>query len=230
MAIRRTTWTIAGIGCVACIGVGLAHAADAKPERPLSQVGRYVPHPLAGGGYAAMDTTNGQLWFLSGNRWSKMGAPIAEASASVKDNVNEGLRWLMEQAEKQDPNFKIQPKPDKDAAVRPGASERGWELIGLKLEPLATNQLPSQSRRQGGLLVTAVRPEGPAARQSIRRGDILVGLHTWPTVSAEDVAKVLNRRDLADLQPMKFYILRGGETLYGHLAASLPSQDAPQEK
>ena len=55
MSIRRTTWAIAAIVCIDCIGVSLAHAAEAKPERPLSQVGRYVPHPLAGGGYAAMD-------------------------------------------------------------------------------------------------------------------------------------------------------------------------------
>jgi hypothetical protein len=33
----------------------------------------------------------------------------------------------------------------------------------------------------------------------------------WPTTSLKDVAEILSRDDLADLNPLKFYIVRGGE-------------------
>ena len=69
----------------------------------------------------------------------------------------------------------------------------------------------------------AVRPDGPAAQQGIRRGDILVGMHKWETVSMENVAFILNSDEFAKAQPAKFYILRGSETLYGHLRVSVVS-------
>ena len=69
--------------------------------------------------------------------------------------------------------------------------------------------------------VVAVRPDSPAARQGIRRGDVLVGLHIWETISLENVAYVLNRPDFADLEPVKFFILRNNESKFGHLTVSL---------
>ena len=74
---------------------------------------------------------------------------------------------------------------------------------------------------QGGLNVQSVRPDSPAARQGIRRGDILVGMHIWETVSLENVAYVLNRPDFAELEPLKFYILRNNEPLFGHLNVTI---------
>ena len=58
-------------------------------------------------------------------------------------------------------------------------------------------------------------------------GDILVGMHVWETVSMENVNYILNRTDFADIEPLKFYILRTNpngntyETLYGHLPVSM---------
>jgi serine protease Do len=72
----------------------------------------------------------------------------------------------------------------------------------------------------GGLAVMAVRAESPAAKQGIRRGDVLVGMHVWETIKLDDVSYVLNRADFAKFDPLKFYILRGKETLYGHLVVS----------
>jgi serine protease Do len=65
--------------------------------------------------------------------------------------------------------------------------------------------------------VLAVRSDGPAARQGIRTGDVLVGMHVWETISGDNVLYVLNRADQEDLQPLKFFVLRGDETLYGFL-------------
>lgn len=96
-----------------------------------------------------------------------------------------------------------------------------WELLGFKLQPVPSRQFQQRrSRYRGGLTVTDVRSESPAARQGIRRGDILVGMHVWETVSLDNVEYILGRRDFQKLEPLKFYILRGNETLFGHLTVS----------
>jgi serine protease Do len=108
------------------------------------------------------------------------------------------------------------------AKVRTAPADQTWEQLGLKLEPVASKQFRQvQSRYHGGLLVQSVKPDSPAARQGIRRGDILVGMHIWETVSLENVAYILNRPDFADLEPLKFYILRNNEPLFGHLSVSM---------
>jgi serine protease Do len=96
-----------------------------------------------------------------------------------------------------------------------------WGLLGLKLKPIPSKQFQQyRSRYRGGLTVLEVRPDGPAAKQGIRRGDVLVGMHVWETISLNDVNYVLNRDDFPDLDPLKFYILRDNETLFGHMTVS----------
>ena len=97
-----------------------------------------------------------------------------------------------------------------------------WDVLGMKLSPLPASQFKqTNSRYRGGLSVTSVRPDSPAAKQGIRRGDVLVGMHVWETVSLDNVQYILNRPDFADLEPIKFYILRGSETLYGHMSLAM---------
>ena len=98
------------------------------------------------------------------------------------------------------------------------ADDRAWLALGLRLESLSAQKFRrGNSRYRGGLAVTEVRPDGPAAGQGICRGDVLVGMHIWETISLDNVTYILNRSDLMDLQPVKFYILRGEQTLYGHM-------------
>ncbi|MBI3465507.1 MAG: PDZ domain-containing protein [Planctomycetes bacterium] len=68
------------------------------------------------------------------------------------------------------------------------------------------------SAYRGGLAIVAVRSDSPAARQGIRQGDILVGMHKWETISLENVTYILSLPELAQLDPIKFYIIRGSET------------------
>lgn len=97
-------------------------------------------------------------------------------------------------------------------------ASKTWRLFGLQLEPVANTVIRQVSTRyRGGLRVVSVRSGSPAAAQGIRRGDVLVGMHVWETVSLDNLAYILNRNDLVDGQPVKFYVLRGNETLYGHL-------------
>jgi len=98
-----------------------------------------------------------------------------------------------------------------------------WTLLGLQLEPVAAEMFQQRfnTRYRGGLEVKSVRPGSPAANQGIRPGDVLVGMHIWETISLDNVAYVLNRPDLPNFSPVKFFILRGNETLYGYLPVPL---------
>jgi len=57
-----------------------------------------------------------------------------------------------------------------------------------------------------------------AAKSGLRKGDILVGLHNWETVSVENVNYVLNHPDLATFHPVPFFILRAGQIRKGQLS------------
>ncbi len=94
-----------------------------------------------------------------------------------------------------------------------------WDVLGLELKPIPAEEFRAahQTNYHGGLSITAVRPNSPAANQGIHSGDVLVGMHIWETVSQENVTYIISRPDFANLNPIKFFILRGDETLYGYL-------------
>ncbi len=98
-----------------------------------------------------------------------------------------------------------------------------WETLGLELKPISEETFKQQykTRYRGGLMVAAIRPNSPAAEQGILPGDVLVGMHIWETISLENVLYVLQRPDLARINPLKFYVLRGQETLYGYLPVAI---------
>lgn len=102
------------------------------------------------------------------------------------------------------------------------ADEQIWSYFGLRLEPMPADVFQRlKTRYRGGLRVLEVRPGSPASAEGIRRGDVLVGMHIWETVTLDNVRYILNRPDFTQLRPLKFYIVRGEETLYGHLQVSL---------
>jgi thiol-disulfide isomerase/thioredoxin len=97
-----------------------------------------------------------------------------------------------------------------------------WKRLGFELAPLPKKLKKNQSQDlidyvrengyDGGVLVTV---EGsPRMEQNVLQPfDILVGLHAWPVTSMEDLAKILAREDLAELNPLKFYALRLSEVI-----------------
>jgi serine protease Do len=98
-------------------------------------------------------------------------------------------------------------------------ADDAWTALGLRLQTVPTSQFRQlSSRYRGGLKVVAVREDSPADRQGIRSGDVLVGMHIWETISMENVAYILRH---ASSGQIKFYILRGDETLYGHLTIAM---------
>jgi len=70
---------------------------------------------------------------------------------------------------------------------------------------------------RGGLAITDVNPDSPAARAGFQRGDVLIGLHQWETISADNVTFVLNHPDLASFFPLKYFLIHNGELKRGYL-------------
>ena len=100
--------------------------------------------------------------------------------------------------------------------------ERCWQELGLRVSPVPSARVQKlQARYRGGLQVSEIREGGPAAEQGIKTGDILVGLHVWETISVENIGFVLDKAHEENLGPIKFYVLRGRETLFGHLTSDI---------
>lgn len=98
----------------------------------------------------------------------------------------------------------------------PAPTELIWRKLGLRLTPVNA-ELVSRTNQQlhGGLAVSEVNAEGAAAKAGIQRGDILVGLHQWETLSLDNVGFVLTHPDLASFNPLRFFIVRGGQVHRG---------------
>ena len=77
-------------------------------------------------------------------------------------------------------------------------SDMIWRRIGLRLEPINAEVVarvdPTRTLR-GGMLVSEVEKTGPAGRMGVRRGDILVGMNGYETITLENVAYVLNHAE-----------------------------------
>lgn len=109
-------------------------------------------------------------------------------------------------------------------AVAASTNDKCWDLLGMKLERADSGfPLPNQPYR-GGMRVTSVKTGGLAESNGIHSGDILVGLHIWETVSNDNIDYVLNHPQLKTLGPLKFYIVRNGETLFGHFRINTIAQ------
>ena len=97
--------------------------------------------------------------------------------------------------------------------------DASWDTLGMVLDQAPRSELRRAGvPYQGGMKVVAVRPGSSAAQQGVREGDILVRMHRWKIDSAQDVRYIVERADtLARAGDLKFYIVRGNDTFYGHL-------------
>jgi beta-lactamase regulating signal transducer with metallopeptidase domain len=95
------------------------------------------------------------------------------------------------------------------------AADLAYKLLGLELAKLSPEELARVKAKgyQGGLRVDRDNLE-----YGIGTGNLLVGLHVWPTESLEQIQEILTRNDLDQLSPMKFYVVRSVD----------PHSDQPQ--
>jgi serine protease Do len=100
----------------------------------------------------------------------------------------------------------------------PAPADVVWRKIGVRLKPISS-ELVSRTSQQlhGGLAVADVNPQSAADKAGIQRGDILVGLHQWETLSLDNVVFVLTHPDLPNFNPLCFYIIRSGQIRRGWL-------------
>ncbi|HVS34141.1 MAG TPA: trypsin-like peptidase domain-containing protein [Gemmataceae bacterium] len=107
------------------------------------------------------------------------------------------------------------------AASTPSGDDLIWRKLGLRLRSVSADSVNHDNPQlQGGLLVTDVRPDGPALDAGVHKGDVLIGLHQFAMTTPDNVLYVLNLPELASLNPLRFYILRNGQVHKGTLAAA----------
>lgn len=125
-------------------------------------------------------------------------------------------------------NTRVAAKPTIRATTQPVTSRRTetdskvsdktWKLLGVRLSALTPQELQTVAPRyRGGMRVAEVRRGSPAVLNGMQIGDILVGLHVWETLNADNVNYVVDHPQLSTFSPLKFYIVRNGETLFGHI-------------
>lgn len=106
-----------------------------------------------------------------------------------------------------------------DGSSGPPPTDVIWQKLGVKLAPVGADAvLKANPQLHGGLTVRDVAAGGVAGQAGIQRGDILIGLHQWETLSVDNVAYVLTHPDLATFSPLKFFVLRDGQVRRGTLA------------
>jgi serine protease Do len=98
------------------------------------------------------------------------------------------------------------------------ATEVIWRKLGLRLAPASADSVTQGNQHlHGGLTVSEISADGVAGKAGIQRGDILVGLHQWETVTVDNVNFVLTHPDLPSFNPLRFYIVRNGQVHRGWL-------------
>jgi serine protease Do len=104
--------------------------------------------------------------------------------------------------------------------LRPAAGvDLVWVKLGVQLAAIAPEQVTRVNRQlHGGMEIVNVQSEGVAAKAGLKKGDILVGLHHFETLSLDNVTYVLSHPELSSFNPLSFFILRGGQVRRGNLS------------
>ena len=103
-----------------------------------------------------------------------------------------------------------------------------WRVLGLRLEETDGKTIrdaneAARTKYRGAMQVTAVRTNGPADSQSIRPGDLLLGVDGMQTINNADMRAIARREsEMVTEKKVKFYILRNGQTLFGHFDLTQP--------
>ena len=121
-------------------------------------------------------------------------------------------------------------------------ADLAWKRLGLELEPIGEDDLKRviSLGYEGGVNIASTTDR--VVGQPLKTDDLLVGLHVWPTTSLKDIVQVLQRHDIAELSPLKFYVVRlDGDPRYlkgqlpdkvvtGRISVNLDKSSAPTQR
>lgn len=94
-----------------------------------------------------------------------------------------------------------------------------WKELGVRLTTTDNESITRlYAHLHGGMVVSDVLSQGPAAKAGIQPGDILVGLQNWETCNFDNVNYVLNHENFATFKPLQFHIIRKGQLHRGSIA------------
>jgi serine protease Do len=101
-----------------------------------------------------------------------------------------------------------------------------WDSFGLILKPESRTRFRQMGLAySGGMRVVAVRRGSSADLEGIRKNDYLVKVHRWTMVDNQDLRNLIRRQNaVSQLGMVKFYIVRGKETFYGHMVIASHSE------
>ncbi len=92
------------------------------------------------------------------------------------------------------------------------AADAIWTRTGLKLQPVGANYVTQVDKAlRGGLWIADVGVGSLASRAGLQRGDIVLGFHQWEALTLDNVAFVLNHKDLPTFNPLKVFYVRDGK-------------------
>mgnify|MGYP000573443729 CR=1 FL=1 len=102
--------------------------------------------------------------------------------------------------------------------VAAGGADPAWKRLGIKVDTVSAEAVSKVNKDlRGGLLITEVNADSPAARAGFARGDMLIGLHQWETITLDNISFVLNHPDLASFSPVRYFLIRDGQLRRGFL-------------
>ncbi|QDT01449.1 M56 family metallopeptidase [Adhaeretor mobilis] len=92
------------------------------------------------------------------------------------------------------------------------AADLVFKLLNVEVEKLDVKELARAKAMyfDGGLKISDASRNGLSG--TLQEGDLLVGLHVWPTTSLEDVRTIFERDDIDELSPLKYYVIRKVKT------------------
>ena len=119
---------------------------------------------------------------------------------------------------REDETFNVHLLRSGSAILPAPVTKRAWDELGVRTTTVPRGRLGShQKRYRGGLRVVEIRDGSPAAKNGIRPHDVLLGIHKWETVNLDNLSYVLSSSEYKSKTPLKFYLLRNQQVLFGHL-------------
>ncbi|WP_246539318.1 trypsin-like peptidase domain-containing protein [Telmatocola sphagniphila] len=87
-----------------------------------------------------------------------------------------------------------------------------WKKLGIRVQPANVETVTKvNAQLHGGMTILEVNTNSPAAKAGLQRGDILIGLHQWETITSENIQFVLTHPDLNSFTPLRYHLIRNGK-------------------